>query len=65
MTVTPIAGIDRNSGAFYTARVDGRTFALVHAANYATTTVYELTAGRGAVRSYEIDGWSLRLFKLP
>ncbi|MEM7138005.1 MAG: hypothetical protein AAF500_15600 [Myxococcota bacterium] len=63
--VTPIEGIPRNSGAFYTARVDGRSFALVPAADYATTTVYEIAPDQAAVRAYDIDGWSFRLFKLP
>ncbi|MEM9730323.1 MAG: hypothetical protein AAF997_17210 [Myxococcota bacterium] len=64
-TMTTIEGIERNSGAFYTARIGDRTFALVPAADYATTTVYELTPGEPAARAYEINGWSLRLFELP
>ena len=64
-TATPINGIERNSGAFYSTQVAGRSFVLVPGLTYGSTIVYEVQPGEDAVELFEVDGWSLRLFELP
>ena len=64
-TATLISGIERNSGAFYSAQVADRSFVLVPGILYDSTTVYEVRPGQEAVELFELVGWSLRLFELP
>jgi hypothetical protein len=62
---TEVEDIDWNSGAAYSAEVDGdKAYMLVPTDGYAKTIVYD-ASGSKPVKQFETKGWSMRLFDLP
>jgi hypothetical protein len=63
-TATPIEAIDWNAGAQYSFDIDAKTYMLVAAADYSSTTIYGLADGQSLTPTFNTPGWATRLFKL-
>lgn len=64
-TATAIESVEWNSGAIYWFDVDGSDMGLIPAADYGSSTLFELNAnGTDAVKRFDVQGWGLRLFPL-
>jgi hypothetical protein len=61
---TEIEAIGWNGGAQYSFDIDQKTYMLVAASDYSTTTVYDLGDGLSLTPVFDTDGWATRLFKL-
>jgi hypothetical protein len=59
-----VDSIDWNGGAQYSFDIDQKTYMLVAASDYSTTTVYELGEGLSLAPVFDTEGWATRLFKL-
>jgi hypothetical protein len=62
-TAEPIAGLDGIAGAYYAFTFEGRTFLLLPAADYASTTVFEIADGE-AVERFTVPGWAYQFVKV-
>lgn len=60
----PVGGLDWMAGGYYAFQIDGRTLLLLPSADYAKTTVYELTADGTAEALYETPGWAYQFVKI-
>jgi hypothetical protein len=58
-----IGSVDWNSGATYAFEIDGRSYVLVPAADYASSRVYALDGVNGTP-VFDTRGWAMRLFKV-
>jgi hypothetical protein len=63
-SATPVDSIDWNGGAQYSFDIDQKTYMLVAASDYSTTTVYELGDELSLAPVFDTDGWATRLFRL-
>lgn len=63
-TATPIETIEWNAGAQYSFDIDEKIYALVAAADYSATTVYDLGDGQSLTPAFDTPGWATRLFKV-
>ncbi|MFW5925370.1 MAG: hypothetical protein ACOCV4_04340 [Myxococcota bacterium] len=62
---TPIESVEWNSGAVYWFDVNGSEMGLIPAADYGSSTLYELNAdGTDATKRFDVQGWGIRLFPL-
>ncbi|HTV24821.1 MAG TPA: hypothetical protein VMG12_39280 [Polyangiaceae bacterium] len=62
-TASPVEAIDWNGGAQYSFDIDGKTYMLVAASDYTTTTIYDLGDGLSLARAFDTPGWATRLFR--
>jgi hypothetical protein len=63
-TASEIDAIDWNAGAEYAFDIDDKTFMLVAAGDYSSTTVYELGELGDPRPVFDTRGWATRLFSL-
>lgn len=59
-----LEGVDFAGGQFTALRVDGRTIVTIPAANYASTTFYDVTPDLVVSRLFEVEGWAFKTFRL-
>jgi hypothetical protein len=57
-------GIDFAGGQFTALRVDDRTIITIPAADYSSTTFYELTADLTLTKLFDVQGWAFKTFRL-
>ncbi|WP_437753773.1 MxcI [Sorangium sp. So ce1389] len=60
----PVEGLDFVSGGYYSFRIDGRTLVLVPAADYSSTTAYEIGPTGPAQPRFSVPGWAFQLVQL-
>ena len=59
-----VEAIDWNGGAQYSFDIDGKTYMLVAASDYSTTSVYDVGDGLSLTRVFDAAGWATRLFEV-
>lgn len=57
-------GTDYAGGQFTALRVDGRTIITIPAADYSSTTFYEITAELDVTKLFDVQGWAFETFRL-
>jgi hypothetical protein len=61
---TELTSFSWGAGGHYSYTIDGKTYFLVAAGNYASTEVFDVTDAAAPVKQFDTQGWSTRLFKL-
>lgn len=59
----PMPGIDYAGGQYSAFRLDGRVFVAIPAADYSSTTIWEVTAA-GAEKRFVTQGWTFNIFRI-
>jgi hypothetical protein len=59
-----VEGIDWNSGAYYLFHVDDRPYVLISAADYSSSTIYDLSDIADPEPLFKTLGWGIRLLKV-
>lgn len=63
MKAEMMPGIDFTGGQISVYRIDGRVYAAMPAADYSTTTFYEILP-TGAVKRFDAQGWAFKIFRV-
>ncbi|WP_437672764.1 MxcI [Sorangium sp. So ce131] len=63
-TAEPVEGLDFVAGGYYSFRIDGRTLVLVPAADYSSTTAYEIGPTGPAQPRFSVPGWAFQMVQL-
>jgi hypothetical protein len=63
-TGTPVEGLGHIAGGYYAFRFEGRTLLLLPTADYASTTVYELSPDGKAEALFQTAGWAYQFVQV-